>query len=89
MDKSFRYCLFLVSGDVNRNELNKISSLIKDGKKIIIVINKVDLLKKNELKEIIENIKLKLPKDINIPIIINHEKNLKNYLSKIIKIIYF
>ena len=25
--------LFLVSGDVNRNELNKISSLIKDGKK--------------------------------------------------------
>jgi len=28
--------LFLVSGDVNRNELNKISSLIKNGKKIII-----------------------------------------------------
>ena len=27
--------LFLVSGDVNRNELKKISSLIKDGKKIL------------------------------------------------------
>ena len=28
--------LFTVSGDLNRNELNEISSLIKDGKKIII-----------------------------------------------------
>jgi len=35
---------------------------------------------KIELKEIIENIKFKLPKDLNIPIIINHENNLKNYI---------
>ena len=28
--------LFIVSGDLNRNELSEISSLIKDGKKIII-----------------------------------------------------
>jgi len=76
--------LFLVSGDVNRNELNKISSLIKDGKKIIIVLNKIDLFNKNDLKEINENIKSKLPKDLNIPIILNNGINLKNYLKKII-----
>jgi hypothetical protein len=76
--------LFVVSGDINRNELCEISSLIKDGKKIIIVLNKIDLFKKNELKEIVENIKLKLPKDLNIPIIINHENNLKNYMTKTI-----
>ena len=76
--------LFLVSGDLNRNELNKISSLIKDGKKIIIILNKIDLFNKNDLKEIKENIKSKLPKDLNIPIILNNGINLKNYLTKII-----
>ncbi len=76
--------LFIVSGDLNRNELTEISSLIKDGKKIILILNKIDLLNKIELKEIIENIKIKLPKDLNIPIIINHENNLENYITKII-----
>jgi len=76
--------LFLVSGDVNRNELNKISSLINDGKKIIIILNKIDLFNKNDLEEIKENIKSKLPKDLNIPIILNNGINLKNYLTKII-----
>ena len=76
--------LFIVSGDINRNEVSKINSFIKDGKKIILILNKIDLFKKNELEEIIENIKFKLPKDLNIPIIINHENNLKNYITKII-----
>jgi len=76
--------LFIISGDLNRNELREIRSFIQDGKKIIIVLNKIDLLKKNELKEIIENIKFKLPKDLNIPIIINKENNLKNYITKLI-----
>ncbi len=76
--------LFIVSGDLNRNELSEIRSFIKAGKKIIVILNKIDLFNKNELKEIIENIKFKLPKDLNIPIIINHENNLKNYLTKII-----
>ena len=76
--------LFIVSGDLNRNELSEISSFIKDGKKIILILNKIDLFNKNELKEIIENIKFKLPKDLNIPIIINHENNLKNYIAKLI-----
>jgi len=76
--------LFLVSGDVNRNELKKINALIKDGKKIIIILNKIDLFNKNDLKEIKENIKSKLPKDLNIPIILNNGINLKNYLTKII-----
>ena len=76
--------LFIVSGDLNRNELNEISSFIKDGKKIILILNKIDLFNKNEFKEIIENIKFKLPKDLNIPIIINKENNLKNYITKLI-----
>ena len=76
--------LFVVAGDINRNEVNEINSFIKNGKKIILIFNKIDLLNKNELKEIIENIKFKLPKDLNIPIIINHENNLKNYITKII-----
>jgi len=76
--------LFIVSGDLNRNELSEISSFIKDGKKIIITLNKIDLFNKIELKEIIENIKFKLPKDLNIPIIINYENHLNNYMTKII-----
>jgi len=76
--------LFIVSGDLNRNELNEIGSFIKDGKKIILILNKIDLFNKNELKEIIENIKFKLPNDLNIPIIINKENNLKNYITKFI-----
>ena len=76
--------LFIVSGDLNRNELSEISTLIKDGKKIIVTLNKIDLYNKIELKEIIESIKFKLPKDLNIPIIINYENNLKNYMTKII-----
>ena len=54
--------LFIVSGDINRNELSEISSLIKDGKKIIVILNKIDLFKKNELKEVIENINLSFQK---------------------------
>jgi len=77
--------LFIVSGDLNRNELSEISSLIKDGKKIILILNKIDLFNKNDLKEIIESINFKLPKDLNIPIILNHGNNLKNYLIKMIK----
>ena len=76
--------LFIVSGDLNRNELSEINSFIQDGKKIILILNKIDLFNKIELKEIIENINFKLPKDLNIPIIINYENNLKNYMTKII-----
>ena len=77
--------LFIVSGDINRNELSEINAFIKDGKKIIVILNKIDLFKKNELKEVIENIKFKLPKDSNIPIILNHKNNLNHYITTIIK----
>ncbi len=76
--------LFVVAGDINRNEVSEINSFIKNGKKIILIFNKIDLLNKTELKEIIENIKFKLPKDLNIPVIINHKNNIKNYITKII-----
>jgi len=75
--------LFIISGDLNRNELSEISSFIQDGKKIILILNKIDLFNTIELEEIIENINFKLPKDLNIPIIIN-KNNLKNYITKLI-----
>ena len=76
--------LFIISGDINRNELKEITSLIKDGKKFIVILNKIDLFEKEELNEIIENIKFKLPKNLNISIIVNHKNNLKNYITKTI-----
>jgi len=76
--------LFIVSGDLNRNEVREIKSFITDGKKIILILNKIDLFNKNELKEIVENIRFKLPKNYNIPIIINHKNNLRDYITKII-----
>ena len=48
------------------------------------IINKIDQYNKNELQEIIENIKFKLPKDLKIPIIINTENSLENYIAKLI-----
>ena len=57
---------------------------IKNGKKIIIVLNKTDLWNKNEQQEIINNIKSKIPKVLKIPVIINSDNNLINYLKKII-----
>ena len=75
--------LFTVVGDLNRNEVTEIQSFI-NGKKIIIIINKIDQWEGNELEEIIKNINSKLPKDLNIPIIINYENNIKNHIKKII-----
>ena len=76
--------LFAVTGDLNRNEVIKINSFIKDGKKILIVLNKIDNWNKNELTEIIKNIKSKLPKDLKIPVIINSGNNIKNYIKEAI-----
>ena len=76
--------IFAISGDLNRNELTRINNFIKDGKKIIIALNKIDFWNDNDLKEITQNIKSKLPKNLNIPIIINSGNNLKDYLIKIV-----
>ena len=64
--------------------ISEINSFIKDGKKIIIIVNKIDLFKNNELKEILDNIKFKLPTNLDIPIIKNYEDNLTKYITKII-----
>ena len=76
--------IFTVSGDLNRNELNKIYKFIKAGKKIIIVLNKIDIWNENELIEITQNIKSKLPKDLNIPLIINSKNNLEEYILNMV-----
>ena len=76
--------LFAVSGDINRTEVKEINSLIDNGKKIIIVFNKIEIWGKNELCEIIENIKSKLPNNSEIPVIKNSGNNLRNYIKEYI-----
>ncbi len=76
--------LFAIAGDINRNEVSQINSFIKNGKKIILVFNKIDIWERNDLKKILENIRLKLPHHVNIPIIINSKNNIKNHLSELI-----
>ena len=76
--------LFTIAGDINRNEVSQINSFIKNGKKIILVFNKIDMWKGHDLKEILKNIRLKLPQDIKIPIIINSKNNIRNQLSELI-----
>ena len=76
--------IFVVSGDINRNELNKINKFIKDGKKIIIALNKINIWNENELIEITQNIKSRLPKNLNIPVIINSKNNLQDYILNLL-----
>ena len=66
--------LFVVSGDLNRNEVKAMNLLINNGKKIIIIFNKVDIWQCSDIENIVTNIKLKLPKDISIPVIFNSNK---------------
>ncbi len=82
--------LFITSGDLNRNELSAINLFIKNGKKIIIILNKIDIWNNKEIENIKNNIKAKLPNHIKIPIInnsnknyiFNQEENIHNYLIK-------
>ena len=76
--------LFTIAGDINRNEASQINLFINNGKKIILVFNKIDIWNKHDFKNICKNIRLKLPQNINIPIIINSKNNIKNQLSDLI-----
>ena len=69
--------LFVTSGDLNRQELDKLLWLIKQGKNIIIIINKIDIWAKEEIKIIKDNIKKKLPLNCKIKIISYTIKNKK------------
>ncbi len=61
--------LFTTAGDLNRQELDKLLWLIKQGKNLIIIINKIDIWRRDEIKIIKENIRTKLPINCKIPII--------------------
>ena len=61
--------LFTTAGDLNRQELDKLLWLIKQGKNLIIIINKIDIWGRDEIKIIKENIRKKLPINCKIPII--------------------
>ncbi len=60
---------FVTSGDLNRQELDQLLWLIKQGKNIILIINKIDIWGRDDIQIIIENIRKKLPINCKIPII--------------------
>ena len=74
--------LFTIAGDLNRNEMSQINSFINNGKKIILILNKIETWNMKDLKNILKNIKFKLPKHINIPIIFNSRNNLKKDITE-------
>ena len=85
--------LFIVAGDMNRGEVSELNYLINNGKKVIIVLNKIDIWNNKEIHTILEKIRDKLPRDIIIPIVVNSNKkfnslninsSLHNYLIKMI-----
>ena len=71
--------LFIVSGDLNRNELSRIQKLNKIGKKIILVLNKTDIWEVHEVKRIKDNIKNKLSELPLIPLMTASNVSRKNY----------
>ena len=72
--------LFTIAGDLNRNEVSQINLFVKNGKKIILVFNKIDIWSEHDLKVIFKNIRSKFPQNFNIPIIVNKGNNIKNHL---------
>ena len=76
--------LFTLAGDINRNEVSEINSFINNGKKIILVLNKIDFWNEQDLKKILKNIRLKLPQNMKIPIILNLKNNIKNQITDLI-----
>ncbi len=76
--------LFTIAGDINRNEVSQINSFIKNGKKIILVLNKIDIWSEKDLRSILKNVRLKLDQNINIPIILNSKNNIKDQLIDLI-----
>ena len=73
--------LFVTSGDLNRQELDKLKMLINQGKNIIIIINKIDIWDRKETITITNNIREKLPINCKIPLITYSIKN-KNLIEK-------
>jgi len=67
--KNLDLIIFTTSGDLNRQELDKLLWLIKQGKSIIIILNKIDIWGREEINLIKENIREKLPINCKIPII--------------------
>ena len=76
--------LFTVAGDINRSEVSEINSFIKNGKKIILILNKIDIWDRHDLNNIFKNIRLKLPQHIKIPVILNSKNNIKYQITELL-----
>ncbi len=79
--KTLDLILFVTSGDLNRQELDKLLWLIKKGKNIIIILNKIDIWESKETDILKDNIREKLPINCKIPIITYSTKD-KNLCDK-------
>ena len=64
--------------------MSQINSFINNGKKIILVLNKIETWNVKDLKSVLKNIRLKLPQHINIPIIFNSKNNIKKDITELI-----
>ena len=76
--------IFIISGDINRNELKELSSFINCDKKVVIVFNKADNFNNIDIRNISLKIKQILPNKLEIPIIINSNKKNDNKLRSYI-----
>ncbi len=80
--------LFVVNGDINRNELESINKIKESGRKLILIFNKTDIWEEKEINRLINNIRKKLSHLQSVPIIKNSNKyqdeEIIYYLSKLI-----
>lgn len=63
--------LFVVAGDINRNEAKILDKLITQGHQLIIIFNKIDNWNCSEVESIKNNIKIKLSKYKQIPLLVH------------------
>ena len=80
--------MFIIAGDPNRNELKKLFWIINNGKKVIIIFNKIDIYTSTEIKKITKKIKRILPDNYETPMIMHSNKRnykLKEYLNNVLE----
>ncbi len=73
--------IFIIAGDPNRNEIKELNSFINNGKKIILIFNKIDNYESIDIKNITKKIKRIFTKN-NLPIILHSSKNSNKYKLK-------
>ena len=74
--------IFIIAGDPNRNEIKELNSFIHNGKKVILIFNKIDNYESIDVKNITKKIKRIFTKNNQLPIILHSIKNSNKYKLK-------